>query len=435
MNKIIPYPKPVDYTLYRNETNNKAFYGLPEKVEYCRYCVISNQRPNSSIEFAHSPNSKKETIKFDDDGLCDACNFAIKKKEIDWKFREKELIDLLKKHKKNDGRYDCLVPGSGGKDSFFAAHILKYRYGMNPLTITWAPNIYTTWGWQNFQSWIHSGFTNYLFTPNGRAHRFLTRISTDLLLHPFQPFILGQKNLAPRIAAQQKIGLVFYGENEAEYGNPVDHNLSSKRQTSYFTYNDYKNLKIGGMLIEDIINLTDLKISDLENYLPLNEEVAIKEKIEVHYLGYYLKWHPQEIYYYAKENSSFIPSPERTVGTYSKYNSIDDKIDDLHYYTTGIKFGIGRASYDSAQEIRSGDIDRNEGVSLVKKFDHEYPLRFLGEILNYLSIDKTNFPKESQIFESPIIDQNYFDKLCDSFRSPHLWKIENGTWKLRTPLK
>ena len=254
-------------------------------------------------------------------------------------------------------------------------------------------------------------------------------------MHPFQPFILGQKNLAPRIAAQQKIGLVFYGENEAEYGNPVDHNLSSKRQTSYFTYNDYKNLKIGGMLIEDIINLTDLKISDLENYLPLNEEVAIKEKIEVHYLGYYLKWHPQEIYYYAKENSSFIPSPERTVGTYSKYNSIDDKIDDLHYYTTGIKFGIGRASYDSAQEIRSGDIDRNEGVSLVKKFDHEYPLRFLGEILNYLSIDKTNFPKESQIFESPIIDQNYFDKLCDSFRSPHLWKIENGTWKLRTPLK
>ena len=75
--------------------------------------------------------------------------------------------------------------------------------------------------------------------------------------------------------------------------------------------------------------------------------------MNVQYLGYYLKWKPQECYYYAVENGGFECSPERTPGTWSKYNSIDDKVDDLHYFTTFIKFGIGRATYDAAQEIRS----------------------------------------------------------------------------------
>lgn len=49
------------------------------------------------------------------------------------------------------------MPGSGGKDSFYAAHLLKYKYGMHPLTVTWAPHIYTPWGWENMQAWIHAG--------------------------------------------------------------------------------------------------------------------------------------------------------------------------------------------------------------------------------------------------------------------------------------
>ena len=62
--------------------------------------------------------------------------------------------------------YDCLLPGSGGKDSFYASHILKTRFGMHPLTVTWAPHLHTDWGWKNFQAWIHAGFDNVLFTPN-----------------------------------------------------------------------------------------------------------------------------------------------------------------------------------------------------------------------------------------------------------------------------
>ena len=116
---------------------------------------------------------------------------------------------MCDKHRKYDGSYDCIVPGSGGKDSFYASHILKNKYKMNPLTVTWAPHIYTNWGWKNFQSWIHSGNDNYLMTPNGKVHRLLTRLSTELLFHPFQPFMFGQKTLAPKMASLFKIPLVF----------------------------------------------------------------------------------------------------------------------------------------------------------------------------------------------------------------------------------
>ena len=68
------------------------------------------------------------------------------------------------------------------------------------------------------------------------------------------------------------------------------------------------------------------------------------------------------------KTQAFKARPFRTQGTYSKYNSIDDKIDDLHYYTTYIKFGIGRATYDASQEIRNNHITREEGVALVNPF-------------------------------------------------------------------
>ena len=91
-----------------------------------------------------------------------------KKLDVDWKSREEKLFELLEPYRSSNGDYDVLVPSSGGKDSSFTAHILKYKYKMNPLTVTWAPNMYTTWGWNNFQKWIHSGFNPALKIKPGR---------------------------------------------------------------------------------------------------------------------------------------------------------------------------------------------------------------------------------------------------------------------------
>jgi len=393
----------------------EAYYGLPQEVSFCTKCVMSNQRPTSAIEFKHTKDSKKTTMNFDDEGVCDACKTAEIKDNIDWGMREEELIKLLDKHRKNDGSYDCLVPGSGGKDSAYQAHVLKYKYNMNPLTCTWPPILYTDYGLKNWKNWLDSGFDNVSFYRNGKVMKLLTRLSIENLLHPFQTFILGQKNLAPKIAAQHGINLIFYGENEAEYGNPLADNTSSLRDKSYFSFEHLDEVFLAGVSIKDLMEKYDVRLSDLMSFLPPKLEDLEKANIEVHYLGYYLRWTPQEVYYYAVENTGFKARPHRTQGTFSKYSGIDDKIDDLHFYTTFIKFGIGRATYDAAQEIRNRHLTREEGVALVNRFDGEFPDRYFKDIMEYIGMTAEEF-----------------HDLCDKFRSPHLWgKDAEGIWKLR----
>ena len=130
-----------------------------------------------------------------------------------------------------------------------------------------------------------------------------------------------------------------------------------------------------------------------------------------------LRRDPQECYYYASEHTGFKANDERTEGSYSKYSSIDDKIDPLRYRTTLIKFGIGRGTYDSSQEIRNGKITREEGVALVKKFDQEFPEKYFGEMLEYMDIT----------------EQQFWDT-CDKFRPDHLWEKVNGAWNLKNEI-
>lgn len=397
------------------EEKLEAKYGLPENVIFCNRCVMSNQRPASTPEFKHTISSKKVTMHIDDEEICDACRYAEKKEQIDWNKREEELFKLLDKYRRTDGSYDCIAPGSGGKDSAYAAHILKYKYGMHPLTITWPPILYTDYGYKNFRNWIEvGGFDNITFKPNGKVMKLLTKFSIKNLLHPFQTFILGQKNLVPKIAIKYNVPLIFYGENEAEYGNPIVDNNTSLRDKSYFTMNNLYDIYLGGISIKELIEKYNLQLVDLMPFLPADYNELAQSNIEVHYLGYYLKWTPQEAYYYSVEHTGFQARPFRTQGTYSKYNSIDDKIDDLHYYTTFIKFGIGRTTYDASQEIRNKHLTREEGMALVKRFDGEFPDRYLNEVMEYIEMKTESFIE-----------------LCNQFRSPHLWKKINEEWKLR----
>lgn len=390
-------------------------YGLPLEVKFCSSCVISNQRPSSTREFLSTAADRKSTIGFDDDGVCDACRYKdVKDAQIDWDRREEQLIVLAGRAHKSHG-YDVVVPGSGGKDSAYTAHILKYKYGMNPLTVTWAPHLYTDIGWKNFQNWMHvGGLDNILFTPNGRLHRHLTKLAFDNLLHPFQPFIVGQRIIGPLIAKRFGIPLVMYGENQAEYGNDSSENFVPTMNKSFFTKRSVSDIRLGGETIQDIIDSTDFTLDDFSPYIAPDASELESAGIEVHYLGYYLKWDPQECFYYAADNTGFAPNTERTQGSYSKYSSIDDKIDPYHYYTTLAKFGLGRASYDAAQEIRNGKITREEGVALVQKFDEEFPDRFFSEFLDYISHTEESF-----------------HTTVDSFRSPHLWEHKDGVWVLK----
>jgi len=404
----------------------ETFWGLPAEVKFCKICNITNQRPNSVNEYEHTRDSRKNTIKFNAQGVCAACvNKEKQHTTVDWKKREEELIALCDKYRRNDGSYDCIVPGSGGKDSVFASWLLKYKYGMHPLTVTWSPHLYTDVGWKNFQSWVHrGGFDNFLFTPNGRVHRLLTRLAVQNLLHPFQPFIIGQKTFVTKMCLQYDIPLAFYGEMPGEYGtsaggDQADEKKFADKAGSGFSLDmtggkSVDDLRLGGTSVREIIDRHDVSLNDLKAYLPLDPALLQQKKMDVYYLGYFVKWDPQECYYFSVDKIGFEANPVRTEGTYSKYNSLDDRIDGFFYYTSWIKFGMGRAMQDSSQEVRNKKITTEEGKSLVKKFDGEFPKRYYAEFLEYVGMT-----------------DEQFIALCDEFRSPHLWAKVNGEWKLK----
>ncbi|MBN1870836.1 MAG: N-acetyl sugar amidotransferase [Candidatus Omnitrophica bacterium] len=399
------------------ETQTETKYGLPKEVIYCKRCVISNQRPQSTVEFKNTSVEKKKTIAFGEDGICDACRYAeYKETKIDWTKRKKELEALCDRYRRDDGYWDCVIPASGGKDSSFTAHTLKYRFGMHPLTVTWAPHEYTERGWQNLQGMIHSGLDNVLINVNGKVHRYLTKLAFLNLGHPFQPFIIGQKFVGPKTALLRDIPLIFYGENQAEYGNAIGENERPTMDPKFFSAekSDYVDVHLGGVSGADLLKDHGLTKNDLEMYMPpLRKDIDAKG-VQVHYLGYYLKWDPQECFYYAAKHTGFQPNSERTEGSYSKYSSIDDKIDVLHYFTTMAKFGIGRATYDAVQEIRNGKITREEGVALVRKYDMEFPQKYFRDCLKYLDIT-----------------EEVFWETIEKFRSLHLWEKKDGQWVLK----
>ena len=167
-------------------TLDRQYSGIPDDVVFCSNCVVSNQRPRT---------------RFNEAGVCSACQWAWEKDHvIDWKVRAKELEELCDRHRSNNGSFDVVVPGSGGKDSAFVAHHLKTMYGMNPLCVTWAPFAYTGIGWENLMKFIDSGFTNITGQPGGELHRKLARLSFDLKGDPWEPFSVGQKSWAFNIA-------------------------------------------------------------------------------------------------------------------------------------------------------------------------------------------------------------------------------------------
>lgn len=390
-----------------------AMHGLPQKVIFCKRCVMSNQRPSSSPEFGKR-DSAVPTAGFDEHGVCHACLYAEAKMSIDWKQREELLVALLDKHRRNDGTFDVIVPGSGGKDSAYVSHQLKYRYGMHPLTVTWAPHIYTEIGWRNFQAWLFKGgFDNVLYTPNPKVHAVLTRLAFLNLLNPFQPFIIGQKVLAPKMAVKYGVPLVMYGENQAEYHNKLSETQSPLMSATHYTGAPGQTYFFGGVH-QDELRQYGITHGDLEPYLPVPREDAERLGIEIHYMSYYHQWKPQENYYYSVDNTGFEPNPQRSEGTYSKYASLDDRIDGFHYYTMFVKFGQGRAMNDAAHEIRDGHISREEAVALVHKYDGEFPARYFRDFLEYIGITEAEF--------YAAIDRN---------RSPHLWDKQGDEWVLK----
>jgi len=362
-------------------------------IKFCKNCVVSNMRPR---------------IYFNEFGICNACENTKLKINIDWKKRKSEFLRLIKKHKKNNGDFDCIVPSSGGKDSAIVAHKLKYEYGMNPLTVTWSPLRYTDIGYENLIKFSESGFPIIFGKANGKILRKLTRKALIEMGDPFQPFIYGQVNFPLKIAAKYKISLIFDGENgEEEYGG----NKEVKKKG--FNTKDAINFWFSNYSV-DYWRKKGFTKKELNIFSPPSIKEIKNSNIERHFWSYYFKWSPQNHFYYSACNTNFKPNYLRSEGTYSKYASLDDKFDGFHFYFAYLKFGIGRATSDACQEIRNNQITREEGVRLVKKYDGEFPKKYYNDFLEFCEISEKEFKK-----------------IIEKWRSRKVWSNIKGIWKLK----
>jgi len=392
-----------DKKISKDQIIDRQMLELPKEVRFCTKCVMSNQRPR---------------ITFDEEGVCSACRYAeYKRTKIDWNERKKQFGELCDKHRSKDGSYDVIVPCSGGKDSSTIAHKLKYEYGMHPLCVTASPPVYSDIGWKNLRRFIDAGFDHILVSPGGKINRALSRLCFELYGDHNEIFDRGQMSAPFRAAVQYGVKLVMYGENgEAEYGGSSNYNDCPGMPWEAFEKIYYsENLDEIGKLAVELGYIDKLESRELDIYrLPPIEELK-KLGVEMHWFGFYNFWVPQEHFYYAAKNTGFQANPEgRMEGTYSKYAQLDDLTDSFLYYMMFIKYGFGRATSDAAHEIRDGHITREEGVALVRKYDGEFPQRTFPVFLEYLGITEEEFWQT-----------------VDKFRLPHIWKQENGVWKLR----
>ena len=371
-----------------------ARYKLPGEVKYCARCVISNQRPR---------------IVFDADGVCNACHFAEYKKTIDWKAREAELREICDRHRSKDGSHDCVVPSSGGKDSAYVAHQLKTVYGMHPLTVTWSPLWYTDIGWQNLQAFNWSGFDVMMGMARGDVERRLCRHAMIEMGDPFQPFIYGQVLFPLRMALKMGIKLVFSGENaEAEYGGSPDAWNSRGHDME-----DYDKYWFSKFPVEYWLEHGFTR-DEMQLHMPPDRDEVKRASIQRYFFGYFKNWSNHENFYYAQQNTGFTPNPERTEGTYTRYSSIDDRIDGFHHWFGLLKFGISRCTANAAREVREGFRTRDEAVALVHRYDTEFPSRYFKDLLTYAQVTEEEFWE-----------------IAERWRNENLWERVGNNWKLK----
>ena len=341
-----------------------------QSVKFCKKCVTPNTRPR---------------IGFNEDGICNACSFVKIKKKTNWNERENEFKKILDEIRSSDGSHDCIVPWSGGKDSSYIAYLLKFKYKMNPLLVTFAPLIFNKIGEHNRIKMIELGFDNLVIKPNQKVSSYLSKRFFVERGNPKVHWDAGVSCFPVQIADKFNIKTIFYAEeSESEYGGRL------------LTKNSLKLMEYDTVIEQNIqdhpSNWVSEKVSlnDLQPYLYPDVEEVKKKKIKSFYWSYFFKWDMYKNYLAIKDIIDF-KVVKRTVGTFTNFDSLDDKIDDLYYYMQFVKFGFGRCSRDCSRFIQNGHMSRRKAIDYVKKYDGEFPKKDLDEVLEFLDLRKSEF--------------------------------------------
>jgi N-acetyl sugar amidotransferase len=362
------------------------------KLSWCANCLAMSTRPR---------------LTFDARGWCNACVWTEKKKTLDWSARQRQLESLLNKHRRSDGRFDCLVPVSGGKDGSYVAYNLKHKYGMNPLAVTVTPALSLALGDDNLKAFISSGYSHISVNPAYNAMRVLNKTGFVEMGFPYYGWLIAIHTAVIRTAIGFGIGLVFYGEDgEIEYGGSSE----TEKNPVYDVHYQKKIYLEGGY--DKVLNSSGLSGSDLYFFSFPEQGELNAHPIDLTHWSYYENWDPYRNYLVAKEYCGLKEANETNPGTFTNFAQNDQALYALHTYLMYLKFGFGRANQDASIEIRRGAMDREQALNLVRLYDGHYPEEFIGLYLNYYQLSKSEF-----------------DVVLDRYANRSLFEKVNDRWQ------
>jgi N-acetyl sugar amidotransferase len=375
-------------------------------MQYCKRCVY--------------PANAKPGIILDDEGICSGCRTfehkTVFKNKIDWPARSEALKELLAEYsgrqRAKGNPYDCIIPVSGGKDSTYQVWLMREKYGLNPLLVTYNHTFNTTLSIRNLTNLIERMDCNllrYTTAPGSaiRMAKYMLKKIGDVTWH----YHAGIMTFPIRAAAQYDVPLIIWGEEG--YSELVGmHNLDDFVE---FTKKKRQEHMMRGFEPEDLLEEPDCELTryDLAPFFYPGDDEIERVGVRGIYLSNYLPWDGRSQVEFVISELGFesAQSRDRTFNIYGKTDDIH--ANGLHDYLKFLKFGYGRATDDAANEIRHGRMTRDQGIDMVMKYDPVRPY------------DMDIFLRKSGMTEQELLD------LVEPMRDPSIWEKGPRGWELR----
>ena len=366
-------------------------------MDYCKRCVYpANARPG---------------IIFDEEGVCSGCRVIESRKDIDWNGREQMLVDLLRSYqaqqRAKENPYDCIIPVSGGKDSSYQTWLMREKYQMNPLLVSYNHTFNTPLGLRNLTNLIDKTDCNLVrfTTAPGAAKRlakYMLMKVGDITWH----YHAGIQTFPIQAAIQYDIPLIVWGEE----GYSELLGMHNQDDFVEFTKKKRQEHSMRGFEPYDLLEELDCPLSlyDLAPFCYPSDEEIERAGVRGIYLSNYISWNARAQTDFIIEQLGFETSQGRD-RTFNIYDKLDDvHANGLHDYLKYLKFGYGRATDDASTEIRHGRITREKGIELVMKYD---PVRPRDMDIFLRAVDMTE--EELLLLVEPMRDSTIWEKTKD----------------------
>ena len=369
-------------------------------MEYCKRCVYpANTRPG---------------LLLDDEGVCSGCRLIESRPAIDWTVREKALKELLTEYQESQrakgNPYDCIIPVSGGKDSTFQTWLIKVKYGLNPLLVSYNHTFNTPLGIRNLSNLIERldcNLVRYTTAPGSarRMARYMLEKVGDVTWH----YHAGIMTMPIRTAVQYDVPLLVWGEE----GFSELVGMYNQDDFVEFTKKKRQEHSMRGFEPEDLLEESGCPLTayDLAPFFYPSDEDIERVGVRGIYLSNYISWDARGQTDFVIKDLGFETAQSRE-RTFNLYDKLDDvHANGLHDYLKYLKFGYGRATDDVSTEIRHGRMTREQGIELVDQYDHVRPF------------DVDIFLKSVDMSEQELLD------LVEPMRDPAIWaKDDSGNW-------